>query len=107
MNWQSIVSSYYTHQQRFYHSHDTYLWYKSGTVNSKSLVGNEFLRIKWKYELTVHFKHEMTGKWKEDISQNLRIKWKFELTVPDLYKKFMLRFINFSQLWFFTWTDTT
>ena len=31
-------------------------------VNSKSFVGKDFLRIKWKYELTVHFKHEMMGK---------------------------------------------
>ena len=36
--------------------------YKSGTVNSKSFVGKGFLRNKWKYELTVHFKHAMIGK---------------------------------------------
>ena len=33
-----------------------------GTVNSKSFVGKILLRIKWKFELTVHFKHEMLGK---------------------------------------------
>ena len=26
-------------------------------------MGKDFLRIKWKYELTVHFKHDMIGKW--------------------------------------------
>ena len=31
-------------------------------VNSKSFVGKDFLRIKWKYKLTVHFKHKMIGK---------------------------------------------
>ena len=48
-----------------------------------------------KCELTMHFKHEMIGKWKEKISQKLRIKWNFELTVfeltvPDLYGIFPL-----------------
>ena len=37
--------------------------YRLGTVNSKSFVGKDFLRLKWKYELTVHFKYEMIGKW--------------------------------------------
>ena len=36
--------------------------YGSGMVNSKSFVGKVLLRIKWKFELTVHFKHEMLGK---------------------------------------------
>ena len=36
--------------------------YRLGTVNSKSFVGKVLLRIKWKFELTVHFKHEMLGK---------------------------------------------
>ena len=36
--------------------------YRSGTVNSKSFVGKILLRIKWKFELTVHFKHEILGK---------------------------------------------
>ena len=36
--------------------------YRSGTVNSKSFVGKVLLQIKWKFELTVHFKHEMLGK---------------------------------------------
>ena len=38
-------------------------YYRSGTVNSKSFVSMVLLRIKWKFELTVHFKHEMLGKW--------------------------------------------
>ena len=38
------------------------LTYRSGTVNSKSFVGKVFHWIKWKYELTVHFKLEMIGK---------------------------------------------
>ena len=28
------------------------LWYRSGTVNSKSFIGKVLLRIKWKFELT-------------------------------------------------------
>ena len=36
--------------------------YWSGMVNSKSFVSKDFLQNKWKYELTVHFKHEMIGK---------------------------------------------
>ena len=36
--------------------------YRSGTVNSKSFVSKDLLRIKWKFELTVYFKHEMLGK---------------------------------------------
>ena len=64
--------------------------YRLGTVNSKSFVSKVLLRIKWNFELTVHFEHEMLGKWQINISQSLRIKWKFELTVfeltvPDLY----------------------
>ena len=37
--------------------------YRSGTDNSKSFVSKVLLRMKWKFELTVHFKHEMLGKW--------------------------------------------
>ena len=36
--------------------------YRSGTVNSKSFVGKVLLQIKWKFELTVHFKHGILGK---------------------------------------------
>ena len=36
--------------------------YRSGMVNSKSLVSKVLLRVKWKFELTVLFKHEMLGK---------------------------------------------
>ena len=35
--------------------------YRLGTVNSKSFVSKVLLQIKWKFELTVHFKHEMLG----------------------------------------------
>ena len=38
------------------------LYYRLGTVNSKSFVRKVLLRIKWKLELPVHFKHEMLGK---------------------------------------------
>ena len=42
---------------------ESHTWcYRSGTVNSKSFVGKDFLRIKWKFELTVHFNHEMLVK---------------------------------------------
>ena len=43
-------------------------YYRLGTVNSKSYVGKNLLRIKWKFELTVHFKHEILGKLQENIS---------------------------------------
>ena len=33
-----------------------------GNVNSKSFVGKVLLRIKWKFELTVYFKHGILGK---------------------------------------------
>ena len=36
--------------------------YRLGTVNSKSFVSKVLLRIKWNFELTVYFKHEMLGK---------------------------------------------
>ena len=36
--------------------------YRSGKVNSKSFVSKVLLRIKWNFELTVYFKHEMLGK---------------------------------------------
>ena len=47
----------------------TRIQYSLGTVNSKFFVSKDLLRNKWKYELTVHFKHEMIG----NISQKLRI----------------------------------
>ena len=37
--------------------------YRLGTVNSKSFVSKILLQIKWKFELTVHFKHEMLEKY--------------------------------------------
>ena len=36
--------------------------YRSGMVNLKSFVVKDFLQNKWKYKLTMHFKHEMIGK---------------------------------------------
>ena len=36
--------------------------YRLGTVNSKSFVDEILLRIMWKFELKVYFKHEMLGK---------------------------------------------
>ena len=58
--------------------------YRSGTVNSKSFVCNVFLLIKWKFELTVHFKDEIKGKHFTEMPQKLWIKWNFELTVFEL-----------------------
>ena len=63
--------------------------YRSDTVNSKSFVDKVLLRIKWKFELTVHFKHQIIGKHFTETSQKIWIKWnfeliKFELTVSDL-----------------------
>ena len=37
--------------------------YRLEMVNSKSFVSKILLWIKWKFELTVHFKHEMLAKW--------------------------------------------
>ena len=37
------------------------LLYRSRTVNSKSFVCKVLLQIKWKFELTVYFKHEILG----------------------------------------------
>ena len=37
------------------------LTYRSRTVNSKSFIGKVLLRIKWKFELTMYFKHEILG----------------------------------------------
>ena len=36
--------------------------YRSDTVNSKSFVSKVLLQIKWKFEITVYFKHEMIEK---------------------------------------------
>ena len=47
--------------------------YRSGTVNSKSFVGKAFLRIKWKYGLTGHFKHEMIGKHFTETSYKVEL----------------------------------
>ena len=37
-------------------------FYRSGTVNLQSFIGKDFHRNKWKYELTMNFRHEMIGK---------------------------------------------
>ena len=52
--------SYYLQHTETYIKHETQ--YRLGTVNSKSFVGKVLLRIKWKFELTVHFKHKMLEK---------------------------------------------
>ena len=36
--------------------------YRLGTINSKSFVSKVLLRIKWKFKLAVHYKHELLGK---------------------------------------------
>ena len=48
-------------------------WYRSGTVISKSFVDKDFLRNKWKSELTVHFKHEMIGKHFTETSNKKKL----------------------------------
>ena len=48
--------------------------YRSGTVNSKSFVSKDFLQNKWKYELTVHFKHEMMGKHFTETSNKVELR---------------------------------
>ena len=45
-----------------YYIQEAHAYYRSGTVNSKSFVGKILLRIKWKFELTVYFKHGILGK---------------------------------------------
>ena len=44
--------------------------YRSGMVNSKSFIGKVLLQIKWKFELTVNFKHDIIGKHFTEMSQN-------------------------------------
>ena len=45
-----------------------------GTVNSKSFVGKDFLRNKWKYELTMHFKHEIIGEHFTETSNKVELR---------------------------------
>ena len=49
--------------------------YRSGTVNSKSFVSKDFLRNKWKYELTTHFKHGMMGKHFTETSNKVELQF--------------------------------
>ena len=58
--------------------------YRLSKVNSKSLVNKVLLQIKWKFELTEHFKHEKNGKHLTETLQKILIKWNFELTVFEL-----------------------
>ena len=67
--------------------------YRSGTVISKSFVGKDFLRIQWKYELTVHFKHEMIGKHFTETSN----KMEFHIRTngcASILKKFIVAWIK-------------
>ena len=50
-----------------------YWTYRSGTVNSKPFVGKVFLRIKWKFELTVHFKDEIILKHVTEILNEVEL----------------------------------
>ena len=44
------------------------------TVNSKSFVSKVLLRIKWKFELTVHFKPEMIEKkYSQKLHRNFEL----------------------------------
>ena len=45
-----------------YLSYHTLQYERLDTVNSKSFVSKVLLRIKWKFELTVHYKHEIIEK---------------------------------------------
>ena len=56
------------------------VWDRLGTINSKSFDGTD----KWKFELTVHFKHEIMGKHFTENLQTLWIKWNFKLNVFEL-----------------------
>ena len=49
-------------------------YYRSGTVNSKSFVGKDLLQIKWNFELTVYFKHEMIGKHFIETSNKVELR---------------------------------
>ena len=48
--------------------------YRSGTVNSKSFVNKDLLRIRWNFELTVHFKHEIVGKHFIETSNKVELR---------------------------------
>ena len=48
--------------------------YRLGTVNWKSFVGKDFLWIKLKYELTVHFKHEMIAKHSKETLNKVELR---------------------------------
>ena len=48
--------------------------YRSGAVNSKSFVSNDFLRNKSKYELTINFKHEMIRKHFTETSNKMELR---------------------------------
>ena len=73
--------------------------YMSDTVNSKSFVNKVLLRIKWNYESTMHFKHEMIGKHFTEISQKLWIKWNLELTVFELTVHNLYHETNYSDIY--------
>ena len=55
-------------------SRKTRIQYSLGTVNSKSFVSKDLLRSKWKYELTVHFKHEVIGKHLTETSNKVELR---------------------------------
>ena len=56
--------------------HDNFIQinHRLATVNSKSFVGKDFLQNKWKYKLTVHFKHETIGKHFTETSNKLELR---------------------------------
>ena len=51
----------------------THFKYRSGTVNSKSFVGKVLLRIKWKFKLTVYFKHGILGNNRKIFHSNFEL----------------------------------
>ena len=68
-------------------------------VNSKSFIGEDFLRIKWKFEQTVHFRHEMIGKHFTEILNKVELRINHVRINRDRpVKQFILLWIYLSYL---------
>ena len=82
------------------------LLYRSGTVNSKSFVNKYFLQNKWKYELTVHFKHEMIGKHFTEVELRIN-RVRINRVRPVMTNIFVTEFSEFSTMYIRTSTTAT
>ena len=51
----------------------SFLHYRSGTVNSKSFVGKDFLRIEWKYELIYACNSNSAKNFELEITLGLKL----------------------------------